>query len=737
MSVKIRVLHVEDNPDHALLIRRSLEKEDPDLEIVSVATAEEALRLYREDDFEVILSDYLLGPGMNGLELLRAIREQDAEIPFIILTGQGNEEVASQALREGADDYIIKRSGILQFKRVALTIRRQWESYRARRAREEAEIRYRHLVENVNAGIALVRGDRLTYVNPKLCEMTGYTAEELTSKPFSEFITPASREMVLERYFLRQRGEKPPATYDLWAYAKDGREICLELTASIMKDAEGSYTLAVLRDVTEQKLVAKRAEEAEEKLNLVFEGASDAIFIHDLEGRIIRANPAASRLTGYSPEELLSMRVQDLHVADERSLSETQLEKVRLRRFYGFLGTGRCKDGTTKKCAITGTVISGGDRPLFLSLVKEVADETEEDYEERVAAEAGERLKAAIDQAPLVAVQGYDQEGRVTYWNRASEELYGFRREEVMGKTLEELILSPEDTRVFREEIRRLWQGGEPSEPREWIVHDRQGRKRWVFSTIFPIRQEGKCREVFCMDLDITARKELEMELQERNRDLEALAHIVSHDLRSSLTSIEGFATLARDAGRGKLDDQAMEYFDYILNACRVMAATIKSVFEMARSGLKPGTRVEVDLTEMAREVWDELRIVDRAPRACLELPEAPATVVADPDLLKLVLSNLLDNAVKFNLENRSPLVALRLERGDEETVVAVEDNGPGIPEEYREIIYQPFRRLNDSTHGMGIGLSTVKRIVNNWRGRLWLESNPGKGSTFYFTIPD
>lgn len=327
MEEKIRVLHVEDNPDHALLIRRSLEREDPGLEIVSVATAEEALRLLEEDGFQVVVSDYVLGPGMSGIDLLKAVRERDPELPFILLTGQGNEEVASLALREGADDYIIKRSGLLQFKRVALTIRRQWETHRARLARREAEGRYRHLVENVNAGIALARGERFVYVNPKLCEMTGYTAEELTSRPFAEFLVPAYRELVMDRYRRRQAGEELPPTYEIWAYHKDGREICLELTASILRDEEGVYTLAVLRDVTAQKRAEERAEQAEERLRLVFQQASDAIFLHDLEGNILEVNPAATELTGYSREELLSMRVQDLHIPDERSLSEQELLK--------------------------------------------------------------------------------------------------------------------------------------------------------------------------------------------------------------------------------------------------------------------------------------------------------------------------------------------------------------------------------------------------------------------------
>lgn len=739
MEERIRVLHVEDNPDHALLIRRSLEREDPGLDIVSVTTAEQALQLFDEDDFQAVLSDYVLGPGMNGIDLLKAIRERDPELPFIILTGQGNEEVASLALREGADDYFVKRSGLLQFKRLALTIRRQWEAYRAHLAQREAERRYRHLVENVNAGIALARNERFVYVNPKLCEMTGYTPEELTSRPFVEFLLPEYQEQVLDRYRRRRAGEELPPTYEIWAYHKEGHEICLELTASIMQDEEGVCTLAVLRDVTAQKRVEERAESAEERLRLVFRQASDAIFIHDLEGNILEVNPAATELTGYSESELLSMRVQDLHIPDERSLSEQELIKVSLGEFFGFVGTGLCKDGSRKRCAVTGTVIKGCDQLLLLSLVKELPQAPYDalDLEERVSEEARERFQAAIDQAPLVAVQGYDREGRVTYWNRASEELYGFRREEAMGKTLDQLILDAEAAAEFREELERLWRGGEPAPPSEWMTRDRQGRTRWVHSTIFPIRRGGECVEVFCVDLDITERKALESELQERNQDLEAFAHMVSHDLRAPLTSIEGFTALARQAAEGKLGPQEMEYFDYILRASRSMERMISSILEMARSGLQPGSLRQVDLEGLVWEVWEILQVGDRAPTARLMLELGQPTVNANPVLLSQVLANLVDNAVKFNLEHPSPLVRVTSRKEGEETVVEVSDNGLGIPEEEIEHIFDPFRRINDSAPGMGVGLSTVRRIVSRWKGRLEVESTPGEGSTFRFTIPE
>lgn len=623
MAEKIRVLHVEDNIDHALLIRRSLERQDPDLEVITAASAEEALAIVEGDNIAVIISDYALGSGMNGLDLLAAIREKDAQLPFILLTGQGNEEVAANALREGASDYIIKRSGSLQFSRLAVILRGQWEMYAARRDRDAAE---------------------------------------------------------------------------------------------------------------------ERARISEERFQLIFEHANETIILNELDGRILEANPAASRLTGYSHDELRSMSIQDLHIPSERYISETELEKIRRGDFTGFVATFRCKDDSTKKCAVTGSMVQMGERQLVLGLVMELPDiaypSSFEEMEQRIAAEADARFKMAIEQAPLLAVQGYDMEGKVTYWNRASEDLYGFSRIEVMGKTLENLILDEEEAGRFYSELSRVSEEARPSPPQEWSTHDRWGAERWVYSTIFPIIEEGRCREVFCVDLDITSRKMLEAELMERNEDLEAFAHTVSHDLRAPLSTLDGYAQLLRDSAGERLSREELVYLDRMDKASENMDRLIASVLEFARSGRGVQELEQIDLEILVREIWMELEQTYGDSHASLETAFELPEISTDPVLMKQVLTNLLDNALKFNTGLHAPLVVTGSRRIDGEFAVFVRDNGPGIPGEETDNIFAPFRRLLHSTPGLGIGLSTVKRAVESWGGRVWLESIPGSGSTFFFTVP-
>jgi PAS domain S-box-containing protein len=353
-----------------------------------------------------------------------------------------------------------------------------------------------------------------------------------------------------------------------------------------------------------------------------------------------------------------------------------------------------------------------------------------------IATAAEARFKEAIEQAPLVAVQGYDREGRVTYWNRASEDLYGFKREEALGKTVEELILEEDAAERFQAELQKVWAEANPSPSQEWLAHDRWGKGRWVYSTMFPIVIEGRCTEVFCMDLDITSRKELEAELRARNEDLEAFAHTVSHDLCVPLASLNGYANLVREAAEGKLGTEEIGYLDRILKASRSMEKLIASVLEFARSGRGVQNRERVNLEDLVREIWMEYQDMVEKRDARLEISFSRPEVIGDTVLLKQALVNLVENALKFSAGSPAPLVEMGSNEQGGEVTVFVRDNGPGIPAGEREAIFEPFKRLSHSSPGLGIGLSTVRRAVESWGGHVWVESSPGTGSAFYFTIP-
>jgi len=225
-------------------------------------------------------------------------------------------------------------------------------------------------------------------------------------------------------------------------------------------------------------------------------------------------------------------------------------------------------------------------------------------------------------------------------------------------------------------------------------------------------------------------------QLAAANRELESFAYSVSHDLRAPLRAIDGFSeALTEELGEG-LDDLHKDYLDRIRAAAQRMGGMIDDLLKLSRSSRVEMQRRPVDLSALALKVVQELR--DGEPGRTVDIEIQPGlTTEGDPQLLRLVLQNLIGNAWKFT----APLEKARIEIGrlDEngESVLYVRDNGVGFNMSYADKLFDAFQRLHrrEEFPGTGIGLATVKRIVLRHGGRVWARSEPGAGATFFFTV--
>jgi light-regulated signal transduction histidine kinase (bacteriophytochrome) len=227
-------------------------------------------------------------------------------------------------------------------------------------------------------------------------------------------------------------------------------------------------------------------------------------------------------------------------------------------------------------------------------------------------------------------------------------------------------------------------------------------------------------------------------ELAAANQELEAFSYSVSHDLRGPLRAIDGFSKILMDQYRATLDQQGQHYLDRVRAGSQRMGQLIDDLLSLARITRSEMHRGHVDLAQVAREVVDELRRAE--PDRSVEVVMAPsATARGDARLLRVALENLLGNAWKFTRRVAAP----RLEFGSElrggAPTFFVRDNGAGFDMKYAQKLFLPFQRLHDVTEfeGSGIGLATVDRIVHRHGGRIWGESRPGEGATFWFTLGD
>jgi light-regulated signal transduction histidine kinase (bacteriophytochrome) len=235
------------------------------------------------------------------------------------------------------------------------------------------------------------------------------------------------------------------------------------------------------------------------------------------------------------------------------------------------------------------------------------------------------------------------------------------------------------------------------------------------------------------------AEKELALKIEElsrSNRELEQFAYVASHDLQEPLRMMTAYTQLLGERYRGRLDETADLYIGYAAEGAQRMQTLIEDLLAYSRVGRAGEVARQVDCSVLMKDVLLNLQgaILESGARiTCQQLPQ----VRADRSQLSQIFQNLIGNAIKFHTQE-PPLISVAAERAGEHWVFNVTDNGIGIAPEHAEVIFAPFRRLHTRTEypGNGIGLAVCAKIVAQQGGRIWVESEPGRGSTFKFTIP-
>ncbi len=363
---------------------------------------------------------------------------------------------------------------------------------------------------------------------------------------------------------------------------------------------------------------------------------------------------------------------------------------------------------------------------------------------------AYKQLRAIIDNAPSLAMQILDEQGRVLSWNRASERIYGYSESEMLGKTLEGSLFTPEQHREFMEMLQQVAQTHEPAPIREWRVRTADGKQRYILSSLFPISFDHHTHFV-CADIDITERKLLEQRLfhAEKMESIGQLAGGVAHDFNNLLTAILGFAELAQT--RLPQDHPAQADLQRIIEASERAANLVRQLLGFARKQLTQPQ--PTDLNRVVRDLAPLLeRTLGETVRLEIHLTDADATIYIDPTQLEQVIMNLAVNARDAMLPKGGVLTLTTLRKtftqappnavAPEEQIppgdyvcLEARDTGAGIPPHLRERIFEPFF----STKGVGntgLGLATVYGIVRQNNGFITLDSEEGVGTTFCVAFP-
>jgi light-regulated signal transduction histidine kinase (bacteriophytochrome) len=248
-----------------------------------------------------------------------------------------------------------------------------------------------------------------------------------------------------------------------------------------------------------------------------------------------------------------------------------------------------------------------------------------------------------------------------------------------------------------------------------------------VLSAIIDISERNKSMERLA---------EQHEELQRSNADLEQFAYVASHDLQEPLRMVATYTELLAERYKGQLDDKADKYISYTVDGAKRMQQLVKELLAYSRVSSQAGAPAIVESGAVVRDVLGGLKVAIEESRAEIICDELPA-VRGDQAQLGQLFQNLIGNALKFRAE-RPPLIHIGAEKSNGKCLFRVEDNGIGIDSQYSDRVFQMFQRLHERGRyeGSGIGLAIAKKIVERHGGRIWFESEPQKGSTFYFTIP-
>jgi PAS domain S-box-containing protein len=525
--------------------------------------------------------------------------------------------------------------------------------------------------------------------------------------------------------------------------APDGRVRLLRVSGRPAFDATGEFIgyHGVAADATEEMANRQALLDSEARYRDLFDkNRRINLLVEPGSGRILDASEAACAFFGHSRVALTLMTLDRLGLRGEVDALVRDRADASSGIAFSFRPPGH---NEVVLEAFPGRVEASGRNLLFITF---------HDITARKHAEAELRkLVRAVEQSPASIIIT-DTRGNIEYVNPRFEEVTGYAREEVVGRNPRFLQSGRTPPEVYAQLWQAITSGGEWRG--ELCNRTRQGDLFWEQASISAVLDEdGRVAHYLAVKENITGRKRSEAEISElnaslerrvaertaelerANRELDAFSYSVSHDLRAPLRAINGFAHLIGEGAGAALDAENRALLERIkANAVR-MGELIDEMLRFARAGRGSLDLNKVSLGETAAEVVREL--LEQDPRVTVDIGPLPEAV-CDPALIKQVFANLVGNAFKYSSKQTAPKVEIGAGAGpDGRTAIFVRDNGAGFDPQFAQRLFGMFQRLHSDKEfpGTGVGLAICKRIVERHGGRIWAESAPGAGATFFFTL--
>lgn len=519
--------------------------------------------------------------------------------------------------------------------------------------------------------------------------------------------------------------------------AKNGTENWVQINSSLIYNSARKPIAAqgIIRDITQEMEIKQLLSEQKRQLDIIVENSPLGIVL-TVNGKIVKANHTFAKLLGYTETELKQLHVKDISAPEDIPVSQELMVKMNngeldkfsiIKRYFkkdsGFL---------LARTLVSAVKDDTGKVDYQVALIEDITKERE--AEERLKNER-EKYSNIIANMNLGLIE-VDNEDIIQLVNQSFCKMSGFDHNDLIGKKASD-ILSVRNKNIIVEKQEERIAG--KSDSYEIEVLNKQGELRhWLISGAPRYDDTKNVVGSIGIHLDITDQKQLELqkeklleELEKSNEGLQEYAHIVSHDLKSPLRSISALASWLTEDYHDKIDDNGKFNLQQIQEKIEGMDRLIDGILKY--SSIKDTTldNTLVDVNEIIAEIREIIFVPQNVNIIIMNpLPK----IKVDRTKIYQLFQNLISNAV-VNIEREDGLVKISSKENKSHWEFSVKDNGIGIAKEYHEKIFKVFQSIGHNERSTGIGLSIVKKIVDLYHGKIWLESEVGQGTTFYFSL--
>jgi PAS domain S-box-containing protein len=602
-----------------------------------------------------------------------------------------------------------------------------------------------------DAVIVIDERGKITEWNSHAAELFGWTPDEAVGRDLAGLIIPERFRAAHNRGFGRLLAEGgrnlPVTTMKLVGLRRDGREVPIEVTLSSAKAGATVRFTAIARDLSERRRAGHEFRESEEKFRVIFEASTDAISIQDPDMRFAEVNEEFVRVTGFSREETIGKTPAELELfcgpSDAAKIAAAMTADGAVRNLEVKF---RARDGSEGWGLFSSRLIEVGGKTQILAIVRDI---THLKRTERQLLESEEKFRKVFEDAVVgIAILSVPR-GRFLDANEEFLKLAGYQRNELVGKTMAE-VGRPEEQRLVENTIALVIASEGSIRNLEAEARGKRGIPRSILFSATAAEIRGRQR-VVAFVRDITEQKRAEQALLEAGRAAMAaerakseLLAWMSHEIRTPMNAILGVADLLSET---PLSLQQRDYVRLVRSTGNTLLNLVEGILDLSRAqaGRLRLRREPFDLRELAESVAEvlTLRANRKGIRLGLEIaPDVPASLSSDSFRLRQVLINLLDNGLKFTTRGEVVLRIASKREGPASGVIhfSVTDTGAGIPPAKLETLFQnsvqiDFRNTREFGRS-GLGLRIARSLVESMGGRIWAESEPGRGSTFHFTLP-